>query len=118
MRKIPPSPQQFMGAPHNMESGLTTPTAFKTMDHQSGIMNKALPIPISSQPNFFTSSQIGGSGGVVSQLRHRLASDAENTIYQPSVETQAMTSTSEKLKEKELTIEGGAINISSVYSKG
>ncbi|WJX90128.1 hypothetical protein P8452_72057 [Trifolium repens] len=106
------------GGAHNMESGLTTPTAFKTMDHQSGIMNKALPIPISSQPNFFTSSQIGGSGGAVSQLRHRLTSDAENTIYQPSVETQAMTSTSEKLKEKELTIEGGAISISSVYSKG
>ncbi|XP_045792749.1 transcription factor BIM1 isoform X2 [Trifolium pratense] len=107
------------GGPHNLESGLSTPpTAFKTMDHQSGIMNKALPNLISSQPNFFASSQIGGSGGAVSQLRHRLASDAENTIYQPSVETQAMTSTSEKLKEKELTIEGGAISISSVYSKG
>lgn len=88
------------------------------MDHQSGILNKAFPIPITSQPNFFTSTQTCGSGGVVSQLRHRLASDAENTIYQPSVESQAMTSTSEKLKEKELSIEGGAISISSVYSQG
>lgn len=88
------------------------------MDHQPGIMNKAFPKPCSSQPNFFTPTQIGGPGGVVSQLTHRLAPDAENTIYQPSVESQTMTAPGEKLKEKELTIEGGAISISSVYSKG
>lgn len=88
------------------------------MDHQAGKMNKAFPIPIPSQLNFFTPTQIGGPGGVVSQLTHRSASDAENTKYQPSVECQTMTATNEKLKEKELTIEGGAISISSVYSKG
>lgn len=81
-------------------------------------MNKTFPIPTSSQPNIFPSTQTGGSGGAVSLLRHRLASDAENIIYQPSVESQTMTSTNEKLKEKELTIEGGAISISSVYSQG
>lgn len=90
----------------------------KTIDHPSGITNKAFPSPISSQPNFLTSTQIGGLGGAVSQLRRRLSSDAENTNYQPSVESQTVTSTSEKLKEKELTIEGGAIGISSVYSQG
>lgn len=81
-------------------------------------MNKAFPVPISSQLNFFTPTQIGGPGGVVSQLSHRSASDVENTKYQPSVECQTMTATNEKLKEKELSIEGGAISISSVYSKG
>lgn len=106
------------GSTQNVESGLSTATNFKTMDHQSGIMNKAFPIPISSQPNFFTPTQIGSPGGVVSQLTHRLASDAENTIYQPSVDSQTKTAASEKLKEKDLTIEGGAISISSVYSKG
>ncbi|XP_061355213.1 transcription factor BIM1 isoform X2 [Gastrolobium bilobum] len=106
------------GSTQNVESGLSTTTTFKTMDPHSGIMNKAFPIPISSQPNFFSPTQIGAQGGVVSQLTHRLASDAQNTIYQPSVECQTMTATSEKLKEKELTIEGGAISISSVYSKG
>lgn len=60
---------------------------------------------------------MGGLGGVVSQLAHRSGSDAENK-YQPSVECQTMAATSEKLKEKELAIEGGAISISSVYSKG
>lgn len=106
------------GGIHNVESGLSTTTAMKTIDHPSGITNKAFPSPISSQPNFLTSTQIGGLGGAVSQLRRRLSSDAENTNYQPSVESQTMTSTSEKLKEKELTIEGGAISISSVYSQG
>lgn len=86
------------------------------MDHQPGITNTSFPI--SPQPNFFTPIQSGGPGGVVSQLAHRLASDAENGIYQPSEECQTMGATSEKLKEKELTIEGGVISISSVYSKG
>ncbi|KAL5064920.1 hypothetical protein RYX36_026657 [Vicia faba] len=115
--KIPISPTIPASTP-NVESGLSTAAAFKTIDHQSGIMNKTFQIPTSSQPNIFPSTQISGSGGAVSQLRHRLASDAENIIYQPSVETQTMTSTNEKLKEKELTIEGGAISISSVYSQG
>ncbi|TKY54988.1 Transcription factor BIM1 [Spatholobus suberectus] len=106
------------GSTQNVESGLSTATTSKTMDHQAGIMNKAFPIPISSQLNFFTPTQISGPGGVVSQLTHRSASDAENTKYQPSVECQTMAATNEKLKEKELTIEGGAISISSVYSKG
>ncbi|KAG4390653.1 hypothetical protein GLYMA_05G017800v4 [Glycine max] len=112
-----PSPT-IPGSTQNVESGLSTATTSKTMDHQAGKMNKAFPIPIPSQLNFFTPTQIGGPGGVVSQLTHRSASDAENTKYQPSVECQTMTATNEKLKEKELTIEGGAISISSVYSKG
>ncbi|KAI5416503.1 transcription factor BIM1 isoform X2 [Lathyrus oleraceus] len=116
-KNIPISPTIHASTP-NVESGLSTTAAFKTIDHQSGIMNKTFPIPTSSQPNIFPSTQAGGSGGAVSLLRHRLASDAENIIYQPSVESQTMTSTNEKLKEKELTIEGGAISISSVYSQG
>ncbi|KHN15192.1 Transcription factor BIM1 [Glycine soja] len=112
-----PSPT-IPGSTQNVESGLSTATTSKTMDHQAGKMNKAFPIPIPSQLNFFTPTQIGGPGGVVSQLTHRSASDAENTKYQPSVECQTMTATNEKLKAKELTIEGGAISISSVHSKG
>ncbi|KAK7330254.1 hypothetical protein VNO77_24442 [Canavalia gladiata] len=106
------------GCTQNVESGLSTATTSKTMDHQAGIVNKAFPIPIPSQLNFFTPTQIGSPDGVVSQLIHRSASDAENTKYQPSMECQDMAATNEKLKEKELAIEGGAISISSVYSKG
>ncbi|XP_057415032.1 transcription factor BIM1 isoform X2 [Lotus japonicus] len=108
------------GSTQNLESGLNTGTAttLKKMDHQSGTLNKAFSAPFSPPPNFFPPTQISGPGGVVSQLTHRLASDAENTVHIPSVESQTMNATSEKLKEKGLTIEGGAISISSVYSKG
>ncbi|XP_019464195.1 PREDICTED: transcription factor BIM1-like isoform X2 [Lupinus angustifolius] len=110
--------QKTPGSIQNVESGLDTATNFKTMDHHPGISNKAFPVPISPHPNFFTPTQSGGQGGVMSQLAHRLAFDVENAIYQPSDECETLTATSEKLKDKELTIEGGAINISSVYSKG
>ncbi|KAG5039376.1 hypothetical protein JHK85_011852 [Glycine max] len=108
-----PSPT-IPGSTQNVESGLSTATTSKTMDHQAGKMNKAFPIPIPSQLNFFTPTQIGGPGGVVSQLTHRSASDAENTKYQPSVECQTMTATNEKLKEKELTIEGVDLSQASI----
>ncbi|KAK7292143.1 hypothetical protein RIF29_07868 [Crotalaria pallida] len=111
-------PPTIPGSTRNGEPGLTAAPNFKAMDHHPGIMNKAFPTPISSQPNFFAPTQSGGPGGVVSQLAHRLASDVENAIYHPSEECQTMAATSKKLKEKELTIEGGAISISSVYSKG
>ncbi|KAE9609664.1 putative transcription factor bHLH family [Lupinus albus] len=107
------------GSIQNVESGVGTASNFKTMDHHPGIANKACPVPISPQPNLFTPTQNGGQGGMMSQLTHRLAFDVENAIYQqPSEECQTWTATSEKLKDKELTIEGGAISISSVYSKG
>ncbi|OIW19682.1 hypothetical protein TanjilG_18492 [Lupinus angustifolius] len=109
---------KIRGSTQNVEPGLSTATNFKTMDHHPRIANNAFPIPSSPQPNFFTPTQCGGQGGVVSQLTRRLASDAENAIYQPFEECQTMMATSEKLKDKELTIEGGAISISSVYSKG
>ncbi|CAL0325751.1 unnamed protein product [Lupinus luteus] len=111
-------PLKTPGSIQNVESGLDTGTNFKTMDHHPGITNKAFPVPISPQPNFFTPTQSGGQDGMMSQLTHRLAFDVENAIYQPSDECQTLTATSEKLKDKELTIEGGAISISSVYSKG
>ena len=86
---------------------------------------KATTIPLSSQQNFLAAAQSGSSGGgVVSQLTHRLATDAENSMYQPSVQCQAfssateMAATDDKPNEKDLSIEGGAISISSVYSKG
>ena len=83
-----------------------------------------MPISTSSQPNLFPSTQIGGQAAVVSQLTHVLTSDAENTIYQPSLQGQTYTcsteviAASEKLKEKDVNIEGGGISISSLYSKG
>ncbi|KAF7806297.1 transcription factor BIM1 isoform X1 [Senna tora] len=112
------------GSIQNEEAGMSTATTLKAMDQHPGITNKAMYIPNSSQPNFYSPGQSGGPGGVVSQLTHRLASDAENTTCKPSMHSQnyscatEVTPVSDKLKEKDLTIEGGAISISSVYSKG
>ncbi|XP_019451865.1 PREDICTED: transcription factor BIM1-like isoform X3 [Lupinus angustifolius] len=110
--------QTIPGSTQHVESGLNISTNFKRMDHHPGITNNAFPIPISPQPNFFIPAQSGGRGGVVSQLAHGLTSDAENGIYQHSEEYQTMATTSEKLKEKEPTIEGSAISKSHAYSKG
>lgn len=111
------------GSTQNVEAGMSTATTLKAIDQHPGITNKAMPCPNSSQPNLFSPGQSGGPGGVVSQFTHRLASDAENTIYKPSGQsqtcaTEVTTTANDKMKEKELTIEGGAISISSVYSKG
>ncbi|XP_057760636.1 transcription factor BIM2-like [Arachis stenosperma] len=105
------------GSSQKLEPGLNTATPFKNMDHPPGITNNTFPIPISSSPNFFPPRKSIGLGEMP-HVTHRLPSDAGNGIYQPSVECQTVTATNEKLKEKELAIEGGAISTSSVYSKG
>ncbi|KAE9602235.1 putative transcription factor bHLH family [Lupinus albus] len=110
--------QTIPGNTQHVESGLNLSTNFKTMDHHPRITNNSFPIPISPQPNFFIPAQGGGLGGVVSQLAHGLTSDAESGRYQHSEECQTMAATSENLKEKEPTMEGGAISISHAYSKG
>ncbi|KAI4344007.1 hypothetical protein L6164_011285 [Bauhinia variegata] len=103
------------GSAQNLESDMSTATTIRPMDQHPGITNKAMPSPIPSQPNFFTPAK---TGGVASQLTHRLVADAENSTHQPSVQCQTYSCASDKLKEKDLTVEGGAISISSVYSKG
>ncbi|XP_044465565.1 transcription factor BIM1-like isoform X2 [Mangifera indica] len=96
----------------------------KPIDQQPGITNKAMPLPPTSfQPNYFTPVR---SGGLVAQLPPpRLASDVEHTTSQRQAQlcnTRPCTSdgavVSDKLKEQELGIESGTINISSVYSQG
>ncbi|XP_028753784.1 transcription factor BIM1 isoform X2 [Neltuma alba] len=112
------------GGTKNVDAGTSSATTVRAMNQHPGITNKAMPIPNPSQPNFFNPSHSGGPGRLVSQPTHRLASDAENIVYNPLGQSQTyssatgVTAASDKLKEKELTIESGAISISSVYSKG
>ncbi|KAK4844251.1 hypothetical protein QYF36_018060 [Acer negundo] len=122
-KKIAVSPAIPGTAQNPVDSEMSTATTFKSMDHQPGITNKSIPFPMSLQPNYFTPVR---SGGVVAQLPPRLTtSDAENTTYQPQAQLcniRSCTSdgvvASDKLKEQELTIEAGTINISSAYSQG
>ena len=104
-----------------IKSDMSTATTFRAIDLPPGMMNKTMPFPVSLQPNFFTSAQ---STGPAAQLPPRLPSDAENSASKPQsilCHTGSCTNgalPSEKLKEQELTIEGGKISISSVYSQG
>ncbi|XP_024043894.1 LOW QUALITY PROTEIN: transcription factor BIM1 [Citrus clementina] len=106
-----------------VESDMTSASTFKTMDPQPGITNKAMPFPMSLQPNCYKPVR---NGGAAASLRPRLASDAENTTSQPQTlecHTRSCTgdmpiSNNKKLKEQELPVEGGRINISNAYSQG
>lgn len=106
-----------------VESDMTSASTFKTMDPQPGITNKAMPFPMSLQPNCYKPVR---NGGAAPSLRPRLASDAENTTSQPQTlecHTRSCTgdmpiANNKKLKEQELPVEGGRINISNAYSQG
>lgn len=87
------------------------------------ITNKGMTFPISLQPNFFSPVR---NGSAVPRVPPRHLLDVENTSPQPQsqlCQTRSCTSVdgavaSDKLKEEELTIEGGSISISSAYSQG
>ncbi|XP_024929379.3 transcription factor BIM1 isoform X2 [Ziziphus jujuba] len=111
------------GAQNPVESDTSTVTTFKALDHHSSMTNKAMPFPMLLQQNLFPPVR---SGGAVPQVHPRLASDVENISSQPQsqlCQTRSCTTmdgavANDKLKEQELTIEGGTINISSAYSQG
>ncbi|KAJ9140590.1 hypothetical protein P3X46_031222 [Hevea brasiliensis] len=121
-KNIALSPTIPRSARNPVESDIKSATAFKLLDHHPEITNKAMPFPSSLQPNFFSSCR---TGGAVAQVPPRMVSDAENMTSQPQSQSYQIRSCAndgavaiDKLKEQELSIEGGAINISSLYSQG
>ncbi|XP_021286616.1 transcription factor BIM1 isoform X2 [Herrania umbratica] len=121
-RNITVAPTIPGSAQKPIESDMSTGSTFRAIDLSPGMMNKTMPFPVSLQPNFFASAQ---STGTAAQLAPRLPSDVANCASQPqSVACHSGFFTtdgalpSEKLKEQDLTIEGGTISISSVYSQG
>lgn len=116
------SPTIAGSAQNPVESDISTATTFKQMDHHPLITNKAMPFPMSLQPNVFTPVR---TSGAVPQFPPKLTSDAENISPQPQPQLYQMRpcttdggTTSDKPKEQDLTVEGGTISISSVYSQG
>lgn len=110
-------PSIVPGGANPLESSST----FKSVDHHSGLTNKAVPFPMSLHPHIITPV----ANGAVAQLPPRLPSDAtDDTLSQPHAQTRSSiiessaSDASHKLKPQELAIEGGTINISSVYSQG
>ncbi|KAM1036206.1 hypothetical protein ACFX13_039987 [Malus domestica] len=111
-------------AQNPVESDTSTETTFKAVDHHPGITSKSMPFPLSMQPNLFAPVRSSAAAAAVPPIPPRLPSDAENTSQHRSMLCQTRscatdgTATRDKLKEQELTIEGGRINISSAYSQG
>ncbi|XP_052875102.1 transcription factor BIM1 isoform X2 [Gossypium arboreum] len=81
-----------------VDSDMSTATTLRPVDLGPAMMNKTMPFAVSPQPNSITSAQSTPT----------LPSDAETNGALPI----------KKLKEQELTVEGGTISISSVYSQG
>lgn len=121
-QKVAAGPTIPGNASNLTDSDLSSPNTLKTTDHQAGIANKALPFPISLQPNYFNPVK---NGVVATQLPSRLMSDSGNRTSQPQdplCHTRTSTSdaavASDRLKEQELAVEGGSISISTAYSQG
>ncbi|GLT54141.1 hypothetical protein SLA2020_273660 [Shorea laevis] len=121
-KNISVSPIIAGSAQHPVESEVSTVTTFKQMDHHPGITNKPMPFPMPLQSNFFPPVR---PSAAVPELPPKLVSDGKDIPSQPQPQlcqrrscTTDGTATSDKLKEQELTVEGGTISISSVYSQG
>ncbi|KAF8037481.1 hypothetical protein BT93_B0391 [Corymbia citriodora subsp. variegata] len=112
------APAIFRSAPNPLEPEMGSVTAFKSVEHHPGMTNRAVPFPMSLQPNI--SNCVRGSGAVA-----RGDPNLENKASQPLTQisrikslTNECSASTDKLKEEELTIEGGTISISNVYSQG
>ncbi|KAL6190200.1 hypothetical protein ACLB2K_036598 [Fragaria x ananassa] len=91
-----------------VESEPTRDVASKIMDQQTEIVNKGLPPPMPLPENVLPTVR---SDGMLAHPLHGPISDAQST--------QCPTTSGDALNQQEhLTIEGGTISISSVYSQG
>ncbi|KAF6169144.1 hypothetical protein GIB67_038641 [Kingdonia uniflora] len=108
-------------AQNPLESDLSTSTAYKPMEHQIGIADMVVPLPVSQSANTFP-TMLGSSG--LTQPPQGPMYDGDNMVSQS--EDQVMLSrptecpdTNETLiEQEELTIEGGTISIAGAYSQG
>lgn len=111
------------GSSHNaVDSDTSSATTLKAVDHHSGRTYNAVPSPMSMPPKLYAPTR---DGNVVPQPPNQLSSDPEHPSSRPQIlscQARCFNSdvavASEMQKEQDLTIEGGTINISSVYSQG
>lgn len=91
-----------------VESDPSRDVASKMMDQQPEIVNKGLPTPMPLPENLLPPVR---SDGMLAHPLHGPISDAQSTQC-PTTSGAALN------QQEELTIEGGTISISSVYSQG
>lgn len=111
------------GSSHNaVDSDTSSASTLKAVDHHSGRTSNALPFPMSMPPKLSASTR---DGNLVPQPPKQLSSGTDHSSLRPEIrscEARCYNSdvavASEMQKEQDLTIEGGTINISSIYSQG
>ncbi|XP_077216310.1 transcription factor BIM2-like isoform X2 [Tasmannia lanceolata] len=111
------SPTMLANMQTPIESEMSTGAPYKAMDHLPSMASKVASNPL--QQNTYPCS-IGRSTGPA-QSSQRLISDAENMACQPQPQLwqRPCPADSDMLTEQEeLTIEGGTIRMSNVYSQG
>lgn len=112
------APAIFRSANNPLEPEMGSATAFKSVEPHPGMTNRAVPFPMSLQPNI--SNCVRGSGAGA-----RGDPNLDNNAPQPLTQisrikslTNECSASTNKLNEEKLTIEGGTISISNVYSQG
>lgn len=91
-----------------VESDPSRDVASKIMDRQPEIVNKAIPLPMPLPVNMAPVR----SDGILAHPLQGPVSDAQSTQCPTTSASDALN------QQEELTIEGGTISISSVYSQG
>lgn len=100
------SPTMLSGAQNMMDHDLSRDIVGKTVERQPDLASKGIPLPTPIHANMSVPVR---SDGVFSHPLHGTVSDAQSTEC-PAI--------SEQLNpQDELTIEGGTVSISSVYSQ-
>ncbi|KAI3463843.1 hypothetical protein Pfo_020506 [Paulownia fortunei] len=113
------SPSLPINGQNLVDSDISTATTFKERGQQPELTSKAAPVHPPMQPNIFT---FGRTSIAASPVSPKQASDTDKTMTWPPSQfrscTADCTGAGNKMKDQELTIESGTINISSVYSQG
>ncbi|OVA04891.1 Myc-type [Macleaya cordata] len=116
---IPITPPILANAQNPVENDRRTSAAYKPMDVDLGVANKAISLPTSMQPDMFISA---ARSGALAQPLQRPTCDGENMISKSEThiwQSRPCAIASGALNEQdEMAIEGGTISISNVYSQG
>ncbi|MCL7027684.1 hypothetical protein MKW94_027415 [Papaver nudicaule] len=116
---MPITPPMVANAQNMVENDLTPGVSYKPMEPHLGRSNKALPLPVPIRPELFISA---GRSGDLAQPIQRPSADEQNlpTGAESHLrQSRPCAVATDVLKERdEMSIEGGTISISNVYSQG
>ncbi|KAF9624474.1 hypothetical protein IFM89_011482 [Coptis chinensis] len=114
---ISPNPTMLANAQNPVEPGLSTSATYKAIDHHAELSSKSGSMPISMQPNMFSTAV---------QPQQLPISDGENMVSQSHSQlwpirpcpTACPIASDTVNEQEEMQIEGGTISLAGVYSQG